>query len=84
MEAGIPYICSDFPKWKEIIDKYNCGVYVNPSNLKEIANAIEFLLTNSEKAEQMGKNGKDAISNIFNWKSEENKIIACYNTVLGL
>ena len=28
MYYGLPIICTDFDLWKEIIDKYKCGIYV--------------------------------------------------------
>ena len=40
MAAGLPVICSDFELWKEIIEKNNCGICVNPNNIVEISNAI--------------------------------------------
>src|SRR5690625_6021755 len=30
MNAGLPIICSHFPQWKTFIDKYNCGIAVDP------------------------------------------------------
>ena len=58
MSAGIPVIASAFPIWKRIIDKYRCGICVNPDNFSEIANAINYLIENPIKANNMGINGK--------------------------
>ncbi|MDE5639256.1 MAG: glycosyltransferase, partial [Odoribacter sp.] len=33
MVNGIPVLCTDFDLWKEVIDKYQCGKYVNPHNV---------------------------------------------------
>jgi glycosyltransferase involved in cell wall biosynthesis len=79
MSAGIPVIGSHFPLWKEIIEKNNCGICVDPENSVEIAEAINFLLRNPEKSEQMGKNGRKNILEKYNWEAEGRKLIDVYN-----
>ena len=58
MSAGLPIITSNFPLWKEIVEGNNCGICVNPLEPKEIAEAIEYIMTHPNEAEQMGQNGK--------------------------
>jgi glycosyltransferase involved in cell wall biosynthesis len=65
--------------WKEIIDSSNCGLTIDPKNPSEIANAIQYLLENDEIAEQMGKNGRKAILEKYNWEAEGLKLIEIYN-----
>jgi glycosyltransferase involved in cell wall biosynthesis len=84
MEAGIPFICSDFPKWKEFVRENNCGICVNPNDHYEISNAINFLLGNDVIAEDMGKNGKKAVYEKYNWTREEQKLISIYYELLGI
>jgi glycosyltransferase involved in cell wall biosynthesis len=71
MLFGLPVICTDFTLWKEIMDKYKCGLYVNPNNSEEIANAIHYLIEHKNEAYRMGQNGRKAIFEEFNWKSQE-------------
>lgn len=82
MEAGVPIICSDYPIWKEIIKKYNCGIYVNPNDSYDIKKAITYLYNNPRKAKEMGHNGRIAATNEFNWKHEERKLIDLYKNLL--
>lgn len=81
MEAGIPVICTDFILWNEIIDKYKCGICVNPNNVMEIEDAISFLLDNPDEAFAMGKRGRDAIEKEFNWKLQENNLLLLYTSI---
>ena len=67
---------------KEIIEKNKCGLCVDPLNPKEIAEAIEHLLNDPHKAEEMGKNGIKAVSSTFNWKNESNKLQNLYYKLL--
>jgi len=79
MAAGIPIIASDFPVWREIIDKAQCGILVDPMNPRDIAAAIEFILTHPAEAEAMGRNGRRAMENEFNWIHEERILLGLYN-----
>ena len=79
MLAGIPVIASDFPLWREIINKYDCGILVNPHNPKQISAACQKLLSNQALAEQMGKNGRQAVLNHFNWEQEQTKLFNFYS-----
>lgn len=82
MAAGLPIICSDFDHWKSIIDKYNCGIYVNPNNRKEVLNAIQKLQNQSTLAVQMGQNGRKAAIEHFNWAQEAEKLVGFYHKLL--
>lgn len=78
MSAGLPIITSNFPLWREVIEGNNCGICVDPLNPKEIANAINYILSNSKEAEIMGKNGKMAVLEKYNWNKEEEKLFKVY------
>ncbi|OCA88923.1 glycosyltransferase family 4 protein [Pseudobacillus wudalianchiensis] len=82
MAAGIPVIASDFPLWKGIIERNQCGLCVDPLDSKEIAQAIQWLIKNPEKAEEMGKNGRKAVETEYNWETESKKLIAIYEELL--
>nr|PIF03361.1 MAG: hypothetical protein CSA86_05815 [Arcobacter sp.] len=78
MAAGLPVISSDIPLWKKIVEENNCGICVSPLEPKEIADAIEYIVSNPQKAEQMGKNGKQAVIKKYNWAIEEKKLFDVY------
>jgi glycosyltransferase involved in cell wall biosynthesis len=82
MAQGIPLVASNFDLWKAIIEKVNCGICVDPSDPSAIADAIHVLLSDKAKAQQMGENGRGAVLNIFNWESEEKKLIELYNKLV--
>lgn len=81
MEAGLPLITSNFPLWKEIVEKNQCGLCVDPQNPKEISDAIDFLIAHPEEAIKMGKNGQKAIKEKYNWKNEEGKLLSIYKSI---
>jgi glycosyltransferase involved in cell wall biosynthesis len=83
MAAGLPVIASNFPLWKEIIEGNKCGLTVNPLNPKEIAGAIEYLLTNPDEAKQMGENGRKLVLEKYNWKQEAKRLLELYEKLIG-
>jgi len=81
MSAGIPVIASNFPLWREIIEGAKCGICVDPLDAEQIAGAIQFIGEHSAEAERMGKNGRKAIEQTFNWDNEEKKLIKVYEQI---
>lgn len=81
MSAGIPVIASDFPLWREIIERNDCGVCVDPLNPEGIAKAIDYLFMNTDRAKIMGENGRQAVRERYNWGLEEEKLLSLYATL---
>jgi glycosyltransferase involved in cell wall biosynthesis len=79
MAAGIPVLASNFPLWKSIIEKYNCGKCVDPLNPDEISKAINSILADSKLAKEMGENGRRLVTERFNWGIEEKKLVDFYS-----
>ncbi len=81
MLLGIPVIISDTTYAKKMIDKYKFGVCVNPSNIDEIANAIQYLYDNPYIAKELGNNGRKIALKFFNWSIEKQKLVRLYENL---
>jgi glycosyltransferase involved in cell wall biosynthesis len=79
MAVGLPVIASNFPLWEKIIKGNQCGLCIDPLDPHAIASAIDYLITNPEEAEQMGRNGQKAVLEHYNWDNEEKKLLDVYN-----
>jgi len=79
MAAGLPVIASNFPVYKDIVEGNKCGICVDPLKPEEIASAIDFVVNNSEQAIKMGKNGRNAINEKYNWDIENDKLSNMYS-----
>lgn len=84
MAAGIPVIASDFPLWHSIVENAGCGILVDPLDSTSIGLAIDYLITHPEEACTMGKNGKKAIIETYNWECEKQKLFTLYESLLGI
>jgi glycosyltransferase involved in cell wall biosynthesis len=83
MAAGIPVIASDFPLWRQIIGEAGCGLLVDPRDPQAIARAMEYLLSHDAEAEAMGRRGRQAASELYNWNSEERVLLKFYSELLA-
>lgn len=78
MMAGIPFVASNIELWEKIAEENNCGLIANPYKPEDIAEKINFLLQNPEKAKEMGENGKNAVLKKYNWDIEKEILIQSY------
>ncbi len=82
MSAGLPVIASDFPHWRQIIDGVGAGQCVDPKSPEAIAGAIQELMNQPEIAAKMGKAGRQAVMERYNWPTEADKLITYYKGLL--
>ena len=78
MAMGVPVVASDFPLWRSIVEGAGCGLLVDPLDSKEIASAMDWLMSHPDEAAQMGVNGQQAVAETYNWPSEAAKLLALY------
>jgi len=81
MEAGLPLICTDYVLWRDIIDRWECGVYVQPGSTEELRAAIEYVVSDRDRAYRMGQNGRRAVLEEFNWTTEERKYLDVFESI---
>jgi glycosyltransferase involved in cell wall biosynthesis len=83
MMAGLPVICSDFPAWKSLVERLECGIAVDPDSPGQVLEAIAWLQRNPGSARAMGERGRRAVCSQFNWDSERRKLLELYGRLLG-
>lgn len=83
MAAGMPVIASDFPLWRDIIEAHQCGFCVNPLDVTEICDKINYLKNNMDKAIEMGQRGREAVIALYNWDAEFKKLANLYQRLMS-
>ena len=76
MAAGIPFVASDFPLWRELAD--GCGVFVDPRDPQAIAAAMGRLLDDADEAQRLGARGRELVEEHYNWEQEAGQLLALY------
>lgn len=82
MAMGLPVIVSDFPLYRDIVEKEGCGICVDPESPEAVADAIEYILTHPDEARSMGQRGQEAVRRRYNWDAEARKLLAFYEDLL--
>lgn len=81
MAAGLPVVASDFPAWREILEKHRCGLLVEPTDASAISDALKWLLEHTQEAEAMGERGRAAVTSSYNWSPEFQKMLLLYEKI---
>ena len=81
MEAGIAILASDFPLYRELMEKYDCGHFVDPMDSIKIGSVITQMLNDKERTLNQGLNGIKAVKEKYNWRHEKKKLIDFYSKI---
>ena len=82
MQAGLPIVAPNFGEIGLVVKEEKCGILVDTTKPKEIADAIIYLLEHPEEAKAMGERGKKAIKEKYNWEIEKEKLLKVYKKLL--
>ncbi|MBS0457775.1 MAG: glycosyltransferase family 4 protein [Proteobacteria bacterium] len=82
MSAELPVIASDFSLWRRLVDEAGAGICVNPQSPAAIAGAIQMLLDDPAEIERMGKAGRRAVLEHYNWPNEAAKLLRFYEDMM--
>ncbi len=80
INAGLPQVSMNFPEYRKINDQYEVAVLIDDLAPEKIAEAINNLIENKLKYEQLKKNCMLAREEL-NWEMEEKKLIAFYKNI---
>lgn len=78
MWLRLPVVASNFAAWRAVIERFECGVAVDPLSPKSIADAIAALAADPERMRRLGENGKAAVLEHYSWQAEAQKLLAIY------
>lgn len=83
MAAGIPVLASDFELWRSIVTLDSCGLLVDPESPLEIAEAMKWIIANPSEALEMGKRGRVAVFEKYNWEAERLSMFDLYGELVN-
>lgn len=81
MSHGIPVIMPDFGEWVQFNQENKCGINVDPTNSKAVAEAIKYLTENPKESEMLGMNGVRAIHEKYSWDYAKGRLLKCYEYI---
>lgn len=81
MAAGLPVIVSDYPFMRRSVQQDDFGIAVDPADVQAVAQAIRTILSDPQRAQQMGENGRQAVLQKYNWDIELKKLLELYGSL---
>lgn len=81
MALGLPVITSNFPLYRHVVERHQCGLCVDPTDPVQLADALTFLIENPAQSYDMSQRGRRAVETEYNWKSEAHKLLRFYELV---
>jgi glycosyltransferase involved in cell wall biosynthesis len=79
MLASLPVVGPNFAvEIDKLVRLEECGLTIDTSNPVEIAEALDWLSENFDLAKEMGRNGRNAIFEKYNWECEAKKLVKVY------
>lgn len=82
MALGLPVIASRFPLYRSVVEESDCGICVDPGNPREVAAAVRRLIDHPREAREMGKRGRRAVLERYNWDTQGEKLLSFYSRLL--
>jgi glycosyltransferase involved in cell wall biosynthesis len=81
MNFGLPIIGSNFGHIRNIIDKHQCGITVDPESPEEIAAGLIKLSTDAVFYKTCSEQGRQAAGTLYRWEQMEHKLIDIYENL---
>jgi hypothetical protein len=83
MSAALPVVASDFPLWRDIVERHRCGVCVDPADVDALAAALRRLVDDEAAVARLGEAGRAAVQAEYHWPRAERELLALYGRLLG-
>jgi len=81
MAEGLAIIASDLPPSRKYVQEVGCGLLVPPADVEAWAAAILELLRDPARAREMGRRGRKAFLERFNWEACEGEFLGLYDSL---
>jgi glycosyltransferase involved in cell wall biosynthesis len=82
MFCGVAVLADDTVELRKVVEAGNCGMIVNSDYPEQIAEKAIYMLKNLEQTRQMGKNGRTAMLEKFNFNIQLKEMIEYYYKIL--
>ncbi len=82
IQAGIPQLAMNYPAYRQINNSYPVAVLIDEPGVREVADALNMLLTNPDLYNTLSEGCKQARLR-YNWQEEEKILIRFYQQVVN-
>ena len=73
MSCGLPVLCTKNSGCNDAVNNYETGIVIEPSNRKQLQDAISWFLLNRDSLEEMGTRARK-VSLEYTWENYSRKL----------
>lgn len=82
MALGLPVVTSDFPLYRDVVERHACGFCISPYDSAQLAITLTYLIEHPDEARRMGERGRLAVEQDYNWATEAKKLLDFYALIV--
>lgn len=82
MSYGLAVVASNVGGVPSLIEDGRNGLLILPKDVESLRNALEVLITNTDKRKELGRNARRTIETGFTWAVRSQEIVALYQSLL--
>jgi glycosyltransferase involved in cell wall biosynthesis len=83
MAWGVPFVASELPAFRELLDGEEVGRLTPPGDTDAYAEALAELLSAPEVGRRLGEHGRRLVRSRLNWEGEAGALVGLYDELLG-
>jgi len=83
MSDELPVLASDFPLWRDILERSGGGRCVDPCDPEAMAAVLSEMLADPAEASAMGQAGRAAVLADYHWPKAEQMLLGLYRELIG-
>lgn len=83
MACGKPIIGCEGEGLEDFVRNFETGLLVKPKDVNSLVEAMDFLLSNPDKAKEIGERGRKLVLDNYTWEKNAEKTIRVYQEVLN-
>ena len=83
MALGLPVVTSDFPLYRDVVERTGCGFCISPYDPVQLATILTYLIEHPDEARRMGKRGRLAVEQRYNWATEAKTLLDSYALIMA-
>lgn len=81
MACGVPVVCTELPQLVDIVT--GSGILVPVRDSEALAEALIQIVTDSDRARELGENGRERVVSDFSWDDTVRKTLELYEEVIA-
>lgn len=84
MSCGLPVVATAVSGNLDVVSSGKNGILIPPKSPRKMADAISRLLGDDEMRKGLGNNARKTIEEHYTWDAISNKILKCYDSLVGV